>query len=81
MSDEITNPLKAKLAEQKRKEYQAIVQKEINSNFSDPEARAILVKQMILLVEPHLPNEIKDELHFLHLEHKKYNQPNRELVS
>ncbi len=73
--NDLTNSINSKLQEQKRREYQALVQKEINSNFPDPEARAIIVKQMVLLVEPHLTKEVQDQLHFLYLEHQKYNQP------
>tara|TARA_R110002096_G_scaffold364398_1_gene557493 strand:- start:95 stop:340 length:246 start_codon:yes stop_codon:yes gene_type:complete len=81
MSDESKNPLANKLVQQKRMDYQAIIQKEINSNFTDAEQRALKVKCMVLLVESYLPDEIKDQLHSLHLDHQKYNQPAEELVN
>lgn len=75
MSDEKTNSILQALTQQKRKDYQAQLEKEISSNFTDAEARAIMVKSMILLVEEHLSPDVKDELLFLHLKFKQYNQP------
>lgn len=81
MSDDIAQSISGKLRQQKRERYQAIVQKEINTNYTDAESRAIVVKQMVLLVESHLPPSVLDDLHFFHLQHKKYNQPEEELVA
>lgn len=78
MSGDLKNPISNALRQEKREKYKAIVQREIESNFSDAEQRALQVKCMVLLVEEFLPEHVKNELHALHLSHKKYNQPEEE---
>lgn len=78
MSDDLKNPITNKLRQQKRAEYQELVRREIESNFSDAEQRALQVKCMVLLVEEFLPEDVKNELFALHLAHKKYNHPELE---
>lgn len=81
MSDDLKNSISSQLRNQKRAQYQQLVQKEIDTNFSDAEQRALLVKCMILLVEEHIPEDTKNELFSLHLSFKRYNQPQEDLVT
>lgn len=81
MSDNLKNPISAELRKSRRTQYQALVQRDIDSLYTDAEMRALFVKSIILMAEEFLPDSVKNEIHMLHLKHKKYNQPEEELMA